>query len=111
MEDFPAYQPRMSNCFFWAGHQLRHFGGYGLIRAGHNGVPFHVLWIPKYSPDHMDVYSYEPLEPHWRPGNILRGDMLLLFRGHVLRGEETELERIATHLGPGPEGFAEDFSG
>ena len=78
----PEYSPRWSNCLFWAAHQLHHHGGYGLIRRGHNGVPFHVLW----SPDHERVWSYEPLSPHWSPGHW-RSDLLLLFKGHVVEGD------------------------
>lgn len=81
--DSAAYNPRWSNCLFWAAHQLHHHGGYGLIRRGHNGVPFHVLW----SPDHVDVYSYEPITSHWAPGHW-RSDLLIFFKGQVVRGDE-----------------------
>lgn len=81
-----SYSPRMSNCLFWTAHQLRHFGGYGLIRRGHNGVPFHCLW----SPDMIRVWSYEPLilGRHWRLSDSWHGDLLLFFKGQVVEGDE-----------------------
>lgn len=80
----PQYEPRWSNCLFWGARMLHHNGGYILGRKGHNGVPFHVLW----SPDHVDVYSYEPLRNlRWTPRNW-KSDLLLFFRGHVVRGDE-----------------------
>lgn len=83
MAGVPDYAPRWSNCLFWAARQLRHHGGYGVIRRGHNGVPFHVLWTPA---EGDKFYSYEPLSPHWAPGHW-RSDLLLLFKGHVVEGD------------------------
>lgn len=81
--------PRFSNCLCWAGHMLRKHGGYGLFRHGHNGVPFHALW----SPDHVNVASYEPKGgKHWKFADTLHGDLLVLFRGEIVIGDEWPYE-------------------
>ena len=79
----PAYRPRWSNCVFWALRQLYCDGGYILFRHGRNGVPFHALW----SPDHVNVWSYEPRVPTWRWWHW-RGDFPLLYRGDVVEGDD-----------------------
>lgn len=80
-----------SNCIFWAAHMLRRHGGYGLLRRGHNGVPLHCLW----SPDHANVASFEPLSlgRHWRFSDSWHGDLLLLFRGQIVIGDDPLLGR------------------
>jgi diguanylate cyclase (GGDEF)-like protein len=96
------HQPRWSNCLFWAARQLLRHGGYGLIRRGHHGVPFHVLWMPPgtFEPtnERLTVWSYEPLKPHWRLRDWRR-DLLLFFRGHIVQGD-AELDVPNTYVDP-----------
>ncbi len=88
--EYLDYQPKWSNCLFWTARQLHHRGGYGLFRRGHNGVPFHTLWIPEHAFEALhatEVYSYEPLRAlRWQPGNW-RSDLLVFFRGHIVEGD------------------------
>lgn len=84
----PTYAPRWSNCVWWTAHQLHHHGGYGLVRRGFGGVPFHVLWSPDAG---GEVWAYEPLAPYrWRLSSW-RTDLLLIYRGHVVQGDVRHL--------------------
>lgn len=91
---FLDYKPLWSNCVFWAARQLYRYGGYAVMRRGHHGIPFHMLWVPPGAfDDHgqpVSVWSYEPLYPHWRFRNW-RWDLLLFFRGRVVEGDDTYL--------------------
>lgn len=84
----PSHRPRWSNCRSWAHHQFRHHGGYILIRRGHHGVPRHWLW----SPDHIHVWSYEPIQPWTWTLAVMRRDWLIWFQGEVVKGDDGSAE-------------------
>lgn len=90
-----AYDPYMdypyvwSNCYHYVRYMRRRYGGYGVWREGHNGVPVHFLYVPPrgFTRQETPVYSFEPLREHWS-WRLFRSDMLIWFRGQVVKGDE-----------------------